>query len=390
MKKNVIIVIGIAIISMVFSACSILPEATAESAEPTAVVTQVEQELNVISDGRIVPNQEKLVAFLSGGEVAEVLVEKGDEVSAGQVLARLANQEQAQANVAAAELELASAQQARDELVRLEAVSRDQAWQVLIDARQALIAASRAWEEIDTVDTQDAIDEAEVEVADRKADLDDAQDEYDKYTDLPEDNTTREDASDELEQAQKDYDEAVRARDELVNQRDRAEADLAAAQSSLAEAQKSYDDLQAGPDPDALALADLRLDAAQAQLDAALAVFDSFELKAPIAGTVVDVNIVDGQMVSPGLWAFHVADFSTWYVETTDLTELEVVRIQPGQQATIIPDALKDLELTGMVQEISQVPGVQSGDVVYEVRISLDELDPLLRWGMTVEVSFAE
>jgi len=396
MKKSVKIVIGVILTSLVMAAssvlpaCNVLPGTTEEPAAPTAEIPQVESVLDVISDGRLVPNQEKYLSFLSAGEIDQVLVEKGDRVSEGQLLATLADQKQVDAGIAAAELELQSAQQVYDELFRLEDTARSKAWQDLIDARDAVITASRAWEEIDTQDTQDEIDDAEVEVADRKTDLDDAQDEYDKYTDLPEDNTTREDAADELEQAQKDYDEAVRLRDELINKRDRSEANLDAAENNLVEAQRTYDDLQDGPDPDALILAESRLEAARTQLAAAETAMDSFVLKAPFSGTVVDVNVVSGQAITPGGWAFQLADFESWYVETTDLTELEVVRIQEGQKASLIPDAMKDLELVGVVEEISQVPALQSGDVVYTVRIRLDEVDPKLRWGMTFEVNFDE
>jgi HlyD family secretion protein len=348
----------------------------------------------VITEGRLVPGEDKTLGFLSSGEIAEVLVEKGDIVSQGQVLARLADPEQALAAIAAAELELAAAQQAYDELIRLTEVNRTQAWQTLLDAREAEIAASRAWEAIDTDDTQQEIDDAEITVADTKKVLEDAQENFDKYKDLPEDNDTRTDAQDELDQAQIDYDEAVRQRDELVNAYERAEADLAFAQAALAEAERDYNNLQSGPDPDQLTLAQKRLDNANAQKAAAEGALDEFELKAPFAGSIVDVHILPGQLVSPGTPAFILADFSKWVVDTTDLTELEVVRIKTGQIARLIPDALKDLELSGEVLEISQFPNLQSGDVVYKVSIRLEEpsegFDPRLRWGMTFEVSFPE
>jgi hypothetical protein len=44
--------------------------------------------------------------------------------------------------------------------------------------------------------------------------------------------------------------------------------------------------------------------------------------------------------------------------------------------------------LTGKVSSISQAGASQGGDVLYEVEIKLDSIDPLLLWGMTVEVTF--
>jgi hypothetical protein len=44
--------------------------------------------------------------------------------------------------------------------------------------------------------------------------------------------------------------------------------------------------------------------------------------------------------------------------------------------------------MKGTVVQISQSSFVQSGDVIYTVRIQADEVDPRLKWGMTVEVNF--
>jgi HlyD family secretion protein len=389
-KKSYIIVLSLGLLILALAGCSLFEGSAEPTAQPTDAVPTVTAGSGVISEGRVVPRQDRTLVFQGVGEVAEVLVNTGDTVEAGQVLARLANREQAEAALSTANLELESAQQAYDDLVRLADLAHAQAWQSLLEASQTRIAASRLWEEVDTDETQQEIDDAEVEVADAKKVLDDAQENFDKYQDLPDDNDTRTEAEDELEQAQLDYDEAVRKRDELVNARDKAQADLLAAQSAEAEAQHTYDQSESGPDPDHLALAEARLANAEAQAAAAQAALDLRDLKAPFAGTIADVNIIPGQVVSSGTWAFVLVDFSEWYVETTDLTEMEIVKVYEGQAVSLVPDALSDIELSGEVVEISQVSGVQSGDVVYTVRILLSDPDPRLLWGMTVEASFSE
>jgi len=75
----------------------------------------------------------------------------------------------------------------------------------------------------------------------------------------------------------------------------------------------------------------------------------------------------------------------------TDITELEVVRLaegHEGQAVTLTANALPDVTMNGAVTEISQSSFVQGGDVIYTVRIQADEVDPLVKWGMTVEVTF--
>ncbi len=101
------------------------------------------------------------------------------------------------------------------------------------------------------------------------------------------------------------------------------------------DAQRAYDRVKDGPDVDQLALLEASLEAARANVSA-------FAVIAPFDGTVMDVNVAVGEQAGPEFWAVKVADTSAWYVETSDLTELEVVRIAVGQKVIILPDALSD------------------------------------------------
>ena len=58
---------------------------------------------------------------------------------------------------------------------------------------------------------------------------------------------------------------------------------------------------------------------------------------------------------------------------------------KPGQSASIVPDALPELTMTGQVESIADTYAEKSGDITYLVRILLKDPDPRLRWGMTVE-----
>jgi multidrug resistance efflux pump len=83
-----------------------------------------------------------------------------------------------------------------------------------------------------------------------------------------------------------------------------------------------------------------------------------------------------------------VINTSSWIIETTDITELEVVSLAVGQKVTFTADAFGDVTMNGVVTEISQSSFVQSGDVIYTVRIQAEDVDPRVKWGMTVEVTF--
>jgi multidrug resistance efflux pump len=381
MKKWTHILTLIGMLTLLLSACGQDEEPIVP--QPTFVPAEA-----VIAEGHLVPDKDLTLSFSVRGKVEEILVEKGDQVREGDILIRLADREQAEAALAAAQLELTSAQQAYDALVRNEGLDRAESWQAFMEAQVARAAAERKWEALNLDNIEDDIEDAKTEVRDRKEDLDDAQEEFDKYKDLNEDNTKRKDAEDDLEAAQEDYNEAVRDLEEETRSRDSVRAALDQAQSAEAEAKYNYENTLDGPDVEEQALLEARLSSAKAQVTSAEGTLANFELKAPFDGVVLDINLSVNEKVGPETWAVILADTSQWFVETSDLTELEVVDVEEGQKATIVADALPDVELTGIVEEISQTFKSQSGDILYTVRIKVDEIDPRMRWGMTVEVTF--
>lgn len=385
------------VLSMLLSSCDKLQTADPTPSPTAQVDTTLSNEV-VISEGNLEPRENKYLTFTAAGRVAEILVDQGAMVKEGDVLARLGDSQPAQAALAAANLELASAQQALDELNRTANLALAESWAAKIQADQALIDAQRAWDQVNTDDYETKIETEDEKVADAEQELNNAKDDFDPYKNLPEDNAKRKDAQTKLDDAQKKYDDAVRARDELIIQQNQAKANLDQAAAAQAEAQRKYEALSAapsnGPDPDLLNLATLRMKAAKAQQAAAQAALDNYQISAPFDGTIMDINVLPGEQVGPTTWALLLADLGpsgeSWYVRTNDLTELEVVNVQPGQKVSLTPDALPDLKLTGTVEEISQTFRSQAGDILYDVLIRLDETDPRLRWGMTFEVMFEQ
>lgn len=378
MKK--IFFFSLLLFSLLLTACG-APQAT-----PAPAVTASPS--LVIAEGHILPRQDVKLAFAVRGTVQEILVKEGQTVRAGDPLARLADSEQAAAALAAANFELTQAQQTYDQFLRNEALYRAQAWDAYLKAQTARAAAQIAWEKVSPNAIQDQIDTADADARDKKKLMDDAQTELDKYKDLKSDNPTRRNAEDALRTAQANYNDALRKAEDLRRQIDAPRAALDAALAAETEALRQYTLTQSGPDPDQKALLEARLNNAQAQLAAAQNALDNFTLKAPFAATVTDVNLSLGQLVGPETWALQLADLGAWTVETSDLTELEVVKVSVGQAVEIRPDALETLTLTGVVDSISQSSKTQGGDVLYTVKIKLNDSDPALRWGMTVQVTF--
>lgn len=365
-------------------------------------------EVEIVVEGRLAPRRWVDLSFVTNGQVAEVLVEEGDVVQAGSILARLGKREQLESAVAQAELELLaarlellSAQQELDDLFENLPEAQTQALQAMTEARQAVRDAERRVNNLNSPAGQVDIDSAWASVVLAKDRLDQAREDYEPYAGKPEDNLTRAAYLNKLAEMQRAYDEAVRRYNNLsgisgsefdLNQ---AQAELSIAEARLAQAQKDYALLQNGPDPVLVSLAESRIDAAQARIAAAVQALDAarsaladLELRAAIDGTVVNLDLIPGQQVSAGEPVVKLADFSQWYVETENLTEIEVVDVARGQNVTVLPDALPSLQLAGEVETISDEYEEKRGDVTYTVRIRLGQADPRLRWGMTAGVTF--
>ena len=370
MKKNILKFITLfAVLALFLSACG---NATQATPAPSQVVTSNE----VVAEGRLEPIHATNLTFQVRGVVEQVLVSGGDTVSEGDVLVRLSN-------AGGAEAQVVIAQNAYDTLLRNESGDRAKLWQTYMDAQIARGDAEKEWEGVNVDDIDTSIEDFQADVEDRKKDLSDAQDEFDKYKDLSKDNDKRKTAKDDLEQAQEDLNQAVRDLEKETRTRDEVFAAYEAALAVEAEAKYQYEISLDGPNADQLTLA-------KAQLDAAKDSLANYVITAPFNGVVADVNVKVGEQVSADTRAVSVADFSTWIVETTDITELEVVKLSVGQKVSMIPDALPDLAIAGEVAQISNAYTQQGGDIIYTVTIHVNQTDPRLRWGMTVEAVFLE
>lgn len=375
-------------------ACGSIAPPSADQGEPTDIPIVI-ADTQVVAEGRLVPHQFVNLAFKTGGQVAQVLVDEGEAVTEGQTLARLTNQEELEAAVANAEVELLNAQQARKTLSENSGVEAALALQAIADAKDALRETERYYRNLQAGGRGTDIDQAKADVVILKDTLDQAQKKFNDYANRREDNLRRATLMSKLAEAQQRYDDAVRLLNNLQGPASEldlaiAEADIAVAEAQLALAEQDYADLEDGPDPDDMAAAEARINAAETNLHAARIALDNIELLAPYDGTVVDLGVKEGELVNPGQAVVVLADFSQWVVETDDLTEIEVPEISLGQAATVTPDALPDLELSGTVESISNLYEEKRGDITYTARILLVEDDPRLRWGMTVVVTFLE
>ncbi len=341
---------------------------------------------------KLVPVSFVNLSFNSPGLVSEVLVNEGDQVGKGQLLAHLSNLEQSQASVASAELDLVNAQQSLKTLYDEAPLKAAEALQALANAPDDVKTAEGKITTLSRpVYNQADVDTAEANMIFAQSKLKQAEDAYRPFQNKKEDSLIRAKLLSDLSQAQKDYDEAVRkynsyfgvASETSISQ---AEADLALARVRQEDAQRRYELLKNGPDPDAVALAQARVANAEAQLAAAEGSLTNLELRAPFTGTIATLELKPGAYISPGADVLTLVDNSDWRVETTDLTELNVVRIAPGDKATITFDALPNIKFEGNVLNVSSLGENRQGDITYRVVSTISQLDNRLKWNMTCSV----
>lgn len=377
---------------IMLSSCQVISPTEQNPQQDIPVVTQAP---GISAEGKLAPEYYVNLSFKAGGKVTEVLVNEGEKIEEGQVIARLDQREQFASAVDNASYELLNAQQALKDLQDNAEVNTAQALQKVADGRDAVRSAERYLNNLNAGSKEVDINQTKADVVILKDRLDKAQEDFAPYVKKPEDNVTRAQYLSKLSDAQRKYDNAVRLLNNLEGSASDidlsiAEANLSLAQASLTLAEQEYEKVKNGPDPDQLASAQAREKAAETGLAAAQAALEDRELKAPFSGTLAKLDLKTGELASPGAVVAVLADFSNWIVETDDLTELDVPKVSVGQNVRVTFDAIPEIELTGKVDSISEVHEEKSGDVTYTTKISLTESDPRLRWGMTAVAHFVE
>jgi HlyD family secretion protein len=424
-------------------------EAGAATAVPQVNTIAVDTGVETISgEGQIVPLRHAELAFEVGGQVMAVLVQEGQIVQPGDVLARLDSRDaeiawqqaeagvvQAQANLQAGEAQVAVAQAglAAAQLT-VAAAQANLAWvqapplpeevavaELGIEAAAAGITLASGQRNVSLdAATEAQIRAAEAQVAEANAALQTMQEQYDTLIENEILGPPEEDARLQLQIAQANVAAAQARLDELnagatAAQIRSANAGVTTADGGREAAQAQLDLLLAGATAEQVQQAEIgvqqaetavtraELSVAQAEAnvgmlqtavqqaeavrDAAQDALDHMALTAPFTGTVAHVNIEMGEVAVPGLAIAAIADFSGWLVETTDLTELDIVAVKVGLPVAVRVDALPDELLSGEVVDIAAVSSLSQGDVTYTVTIRLNEgTDLPLRWGMTTFV----
>jgi len=275
------------------------------------------------------------------GRVVNVLARINDTVKAGDVLVLL-DEEEARARLAAAEAEEAARRRDRDaESVGRQAQDRRTAEDELAEAERSLHAARVDLDRLVAEQRRNAASQNDVE---------------------------------------------------------RARAALAAAEERVQQERIELSRMASASDMPLPTRLESALAQARAEMRLAEIAFDRTRIRAPIDGTVLDVNVKVGEMLAPSPEAVAVTlgDLSGLRVRA-EVEERDISKIRVGQRVTVRSDAFPGRDFEGKVSSVagfvgpprlgSRGPRKPTDLDILEVMIDLDGRPPLLP-GMRTDVFF--
>ncbi|WP_421235255.1 secretion protein HlyD [Aeromonas enteropelogenes] len=280
------------------------------------------------------------LAFRVGGRVSEVLVDEGDAVQAGQLLARLDpaplihNRDSAQANLAA----LTAANALMHKGYRSEETDRARA--SLSAAEAAALEADKQWRRQRALAATGAVSRGQLDTA--------------------------------------------------RSQRDQTRAQVRAAREQLAQ-------LETGYRPEEIAQSDAQLEGAKAALASAELALADAALTAPSDGILLTRAVETGSMVQAGATAFNLSLTTPVWVRAY-VEEPWLGHFPNGARVQLTTDSRPDQPYQGVVGFVSpsaeftpksvETPDLRT-HLVYRLRIVVQDPDPALRQGMPVTIRLA-
>ncbi len=175
---------------------------------------------------------------------------------------------------------------------------------------------------------------------------------------------------------------------------DAAKAAMDASEARVDASQKALDLLVAGPRKEDIAQAEAQLQAQQAQLALLRRQLDDAKLQAPLDAVVRARLLEPGDMASPQKPVLSLAILHPKWVRAY-VTETDLGRVRPGMAAAVAVDSFPGRRYAGHVGFISPVAEFTPKNVetqalrtnlVYEVRVLVDDPRDDLRLGMPATV----
>ena len=384
-KWTILSLIALAIVlSGAICACTTMQTSNEENVVETSTISTGDIILSATGLGTLIPNDEVSFGFKNGGQVSEVLVSLGEQVEAGQLLARLENKtltlkyKQAEGNLAVltSPSEIASAEQAMQQAKESLAAAKDDlqfligpdmlfAEEKIADAQQALQLAKTAVEKDPSDANKQKVAEAESALVEAQETLTYAYYAYSSsYTLQTFTYPIR-------------NDKGTTIRRQLIAP---TAAELLAARATYELALANLDDAQNYLDVlNGLKTSDevptnsvTSITEAKIALDSAEAGLAATELIAPISGTItaIDLNVGEDAGTSS---VITISNLNQPYMLNVYLDETDWDKAKVGYAASVTFDLLPDETYSAKVIRVYPMLDDSSGTSMVHVLVQLDD-----------------
>jgi HlyD family secretion protein len=309
--------------------------------------------VRITASGTVQPTQTVNLSPKASGRLAALLVEQGDRVTQGQVIARMENSDitaqlmQAKARVA----------QAQAQLARIKAGNRPQ----------------------DIAQAEARVNQAQAQVAESQARLKLAEDRVQRNRQLADEGAISRDSL-----------------DEILSNAASARATLEQNQAAVQEAQRNLDLLESGSRVEDIDEAEAKLKEAIGNLRAVEVQQEDTLVRAPFSGTITQKFATEGAFVTPTTSASDASSATSTAIVAiaqglevlAEVPEVDIEQLHVGQPVEIVADAYPDQVFKGKVRLIAPEAVVKQNVTSFQVRISLETGKDKLLSGMNTDVTF--
>jgi HlyD family secretion protein len=333
---------------------------TAQAADATPLQTATVKRGNLVisasGTGSVITEHETQLGFETSGELAELNIAVGDEVKLGDVLAVAIPSDSTatiQSKLTSAQLAVLQAQQNLDDLSS----------STTNDVTLAQTQSNLAQKQLNLIDTQSSLTELinkratmngkrcdSDTIASKQEAYDKALERYNRSAHLTNSTEYQQmvNAQLNLNWCNSNYSQVeLDAADAEITS---TQASIALMQSQIAEYQTQVSDLMSGTDSLDLAIAQAKLDNAQAQLEVVEQESVSSTIVAPFEGTILSISAQVGDNVGTNPF-ITLADLSQPYLEVL-VDETDLNNIGVGYEVQITFDALPNQSFTGHVVSV--------------------------------------
>lgn len=308
--------------------------------------------------------------------ITAINVKVGEQVKAGQVLATLDNTNST-VKVKAAEANLLSAKAKLDDAKKTKTSAEMSALQANATKAQAALDSAKGGYDLQ---------KSQNDLTKSKTNLQDAQNTFDRQKKLYDAGII---SKSEYDQAVKSLDQSKIDYDNAVLQNNQAQAQ---AKSSVQEAQASYEtavqalsDAKKGPDASTIQTAQAAVEQAEATLQEEKTTLKSLSVVAPIDGVIVQINGNMGEVPSKPFIIMDNSNSGNMEV-LAQISENDIGKIKEGLDATFTSSTYEDKTFKGKVTLVYPEATTDSSVTTYQVLLSVDNKEGLLKTGMTTNV----